>query len=160
MSATNVKVAKFKTWFYWWKMWKFGIRFLWKHVVNNSCFGIFMYEFKAFMQQQFHVKCEINEPLHLENGNDTFFFKDPKIVLQYFVSSFFSFEKALKLWLLSLFRIWYSMHPKTLWKEFSIPKILFLLQKQYKQTSLIKIQGDNSVWSQACAIREFLFGFR
>ena len=54
-----------------------------------------MYEFKAFMQQQFHVKCEINEPLHLENGNDTFFFKDPKIVLQYFVSFFFSFEKAL-----------------------------------------------------------------
>ena len=55
-----------------------------------------MYEFKAFMQQQFHVKCEINEPLHLENGNVTFFiFKDPKIVLQYFVSFFFSFEKAL-----------------------------------------------------------------
>ena len=55
-----------------------------------------MYEFKAFMQQQFHVKCEINEPLHLENENVTFFiFKDPKIVLQYFVSLFFSFEKAL-----------------------------------------------------------------
>ena len=161
MSATNVKVAKFKTWFYWWKMWKFGIRFLWKHVVNNSCFGIFMYEFKAFMQQQFHAKCEINEPLHLENGNVTFLFS--KIQKLSCNILFHSFSPLKRLWYYDSFHfLEYDILciPKTLWKEFSIPKILFLLQKQYKQTSLIEIQGDNSVWSQACAIREFLFGFR
>ena len=140
---------EFKTWFYWWKLWKFGIRFSWKHVVNNSCFGIFMYKFvcftmssnrvsakfKAFMQQQFHTKCQINEPLLLEMLPIFFlllflFLKIQKLSFNIF---FHPFPPLKRLLTYEFFHfLYYNILciPKTLWKEFSIPKILFLLQKQ------------------------------
>ena len=139
-----------KVHFYYYPKWlknsrAFEIRFSWKHVVNNSCFGIFMYKFvcftmssnrvsakfKAFMQQQFHTKCQINEPLLLEMLPIFLFFL--KIQKLSFNNIFHPFSPLKRLLTYEFFHfLYYNILciPKTLWKEFSIPKILFLLQKQ------------------------------
>ena len=137
MSATNVKVAKFKTWFYWWKMWKFRIRFLLKHVVNNSCFGIFMYKFVCFTMSS-KLLCSNNFTQNVKLMNHytwkmemiLFFSKIQKLSCNIL---FHPFSPLKRLWNYDSFHfLEYDILciPKTLWKEFSIPKILFLLQKQ------------------------------
>ena len=117
--------------------------------MNNSCFGIFMYKFVCFTMSS-KLLCSNNFTQNVKLMNHYplkcyrvfffifFIFKDPKIVLEHFLSSFFSFKQKffeLMSSFISYNLIFYASQ-KLYGKSFLFQKYRFYYKNNNKQVSL------------------------